>query len=61
MSTHTPSIDPERDREDRLEVARTLYKALVAQYPDRVITLCDGLGRVLASSEPRPEQDAPRR
>jgi hypothetical protein len=54
MNTHTPGIDADRER---LEVARTLYKAVVAQYPDRLITLCDGAGWVLASSQ-RPEQDA---
>jgi hypothetical protein len=35
-----------------------LYEALVTQNPDRLITLCDGDGRVLARSEQRPEQDA---
>ena len=29
-------------------IARRLYRAICAQYPDRLITLCDGDGRVLA-------------
>jgi hypothetical protein len=51
MITHTSGDDNER-----LDIARKLYKALVAQYPDWLITLCDGSGRVLAHSEWRPEQ-----
>jgi hypothetical protein len=58
MNTHTPGIDGDRKRADRLDVARKLYKALVAEYPGRLITLCDGRGRALARSEQRPEQDA---
>jgi hypothetical protein len=34
----------------RLAVARRLYRAICAQYPDRLITLCDGDGRLLATS-----------
>jgi hypothetical protein len=45
--------------ERRLAIARRLYQALVAQDPDRVITLCDSGGRVVARHDPRPEQDAP--
>jgi hypothetical protein len=40
----------------RLEVARRLYRALVAQDPDRLITLREGGGRVVARHDPRPEQ-----
>ena len=43
--------------ERRLAIARRLYSALVAQDPDRVFTLRDGQGRVLASSAPTPDQD----
>ena len=57
--SHTPSSAAERKRADRLEIARRLYQALVAQEPDRVITVCDGAGRVVARHDPRPEQDAP--
>jgi hypothetical protein len=58
--SHTPSIDPERNHAERLEIARRLYQALVAQNSDRVITLRDGGGRALARHDPRPEQDDPK-
>ena len=54
MSTHTSDAN---DR--RLEIARTVYDALVAQNPDRQIKLCDGRGRVLARNERRPEEGTP--
>ena len=53
------SARAERKRAERLDIARRLYQALAAQDPDRVITLCDGSGRVVARHDPRPEQDAP--
>jgi hypothetical protein len=34
-------------RDDRLDIARRLYRAMCAQYPDRLITLYDGRGRIL--------------
>jgi hypothetical protein len=40
---------------ERLKIALTLYKALVAQDPNRVITLYSG-GRVVARYDLRPEQ-----
>jgi hypothetical protein len=43
----------------RLVIARRLDQALVAQDPDRLITLRDGGGRLVARHDPRPEQDAP--
>jgi hypothetical protein len=46
----------ERKRVARLEVARRIYQALVAQDPDRLIILCDDSGRVLARHDPRREQ-----
>jgi hypothetical protein len=55
MSTDTSNIDVDYKR---LNIARRLYKALVAQNPDRLITLCDASGRVLAQSERRPKEDA---
>ena len=55
MNTHTFDIDADRKR---LDIARRVYKALVAQNPDRLIMLCDGSGRVLARSERRPKEDA---
>ena len=48
MSTPTSGIDA--DISD-VDIARRLYKVLVAQNPDRQITLCDGSGRVLARSD----------
>jgi hypothetical protein len=51
MSTHTSDAN---DR--RLKIARTVYDALVAQDPDRQITLCDGSGRLLARNERRPNE-----
>ena len=57
--SHTPSSAAERKRPERLDIARGLYRALVAQDPERVITLCDGGGRVVARHDLRPEQDAP--
>jgi hypothetical protein len=42
--------------ERRLAIARRLYQALVAQDPDRAISLCDGGGKVVARHDPPPEQ-----
>jgi hypothetical protein len=55
MSTHTPGSN---DDQKRLEIARRLYQALVAQDPDRLIVLCDAGGCVLAHNERRPKEDA---
>ena len=41
---------------ERLEIARRLYNALVAQDPNRVIILCDSNGRVVARHDLRLEQ-----
>jgi hypothetical protein len=54
--SQTPKSGEERKRG---EVARRLYRALVAQDPDRLITLRDGGGRVVARHDPRPEQGDP--
>ena len=48
-------IDADREREERLNVARRLYQALKAQDPNRAITLTDGKGRVAARHYPTPE------
>jgi hypothetical protein len=53
--SQTPSSVSER----RLVIARTIYQALVAQDPNRAITLCDEAGNVLARHDPLPEHDAP--
>jgi hypothetical protein len=52
MSTQTFDIDADRNR---LDIARRLYQALVAQDPNRLIMLCDASGRVLARNEWRNE------
>jgi hypothetical protein len=44
---------------ERLEIARRIYKELVAQNPNRMITLRDGAGKVVARHDPLPEHDAP--
>jgi hypothetical protein len=54
-----PNSAKERKRIARLEVARRLYQALVVQDPDRLITLREGGGRVLARHDLRPEQGDP--
>jgi hypothetical protein len=55
----TPNSAGERKRVAQLQVARRLYRALIAQDPDRLITLRDGGGRVVARHDPRPEQGDP--
>ena len=54
-ASHTPNSTAERKRTERLDVARTVHQALVAQDADRVITLCDERGRLIARHDPRPE------
>jgi len=57
-ASDTPNSAAEQKRAERLDVARTVYHALAAQDADRVITLCDIRGRLIARYDPRPEQDA---
>jgi len=45
--------------ERRLVIARRLYSALLAQDPNRAITLCDASGMVVARHDPLPGQDDP--
>jgi hypothetical protein len=59
ISSETPNA-VERKRERRLEIARQLYETLVAQDPNRAITLCDEAGNVVARHDPLPEHDAPK-
>ena len=56
--SHTLDVDAERRRAERLDIAHRLYQALIAQDPDRAITLCDGEGRVVARHDLKPEQRA---
>jgi hypothetical protein len=58
-SCKTSDSAAQRKRRKRLEIARRLYQELVAQDPDRSITLCDGDGRIVARHDLRPEEDAP--
>jgi hypothetical protein len=51
MNPYAPSVEAEPEREARLDVARKLYKSLVAQYPDRLIILCDDGGLMLAHAD----------
>ena len=55
ISTDASAVDADKKR---LDIARRLYKALVAQDPNRLIMLCDASGCVLARNERRPKKDA---
>ena len=59
MTTSEISNAEERKRARRHKVARRLYEALMAQNPNRGITLCDESGKVVARHDPVPEHDAP--
>jgi hypothetical protein len=59
MTASENSNAEERKRARRLEIACRLYEALVAQDPNRRITLSDGAGRVLAHHDVLPLHDAP--
>jgi len=50
----------ERKRARQLEIACRLYEALVAQDPNRMITLTDGAGKVVAHHDVLPLHDAPK-
>ena len=54
-----PNSAVEQKNAERLDVAHTVYHALVAQDADRVITLCDVRGKLIARHDPRPEQGDP--
>lgn len=58
-ASDTPTSAAEQKRAERLDVAQTVYHALAVQDADRVITLCDIRGRLIARHDLRPEQDAP--
>jgi hypothetical protein len=46
--------------EQKLDIARQVYRALAAQDADRVITLCDIQGKLIARHHLRPEKDDPK-
>jgi hypothetical protein len=54
-----PNSPAELKRARRHKVARRLYEQLVAQNPNRVITLRDGSRRLVARHDPRPDQGDP--
>jgi hypothetical protein len=58
-ASDTPNSATEQKPAERLDVARTVYHALAVQDADRVITLCDIRGRLIARHDLRPEQDDP--
>jgi hypothetical protein len=58
MTTSETPNAVERKRGRRHKVAHRVYEALVAQDPNRAITLCDAAGKVVAHHAPLPEHDA---
>jgi hypothetical protein len=50
----------ERKRARRHKIARRLYEQLVAQDPDRIITLCDAEGKLVARHDPLSGLDVPK-
>jgi hypothetical protein len=58
-ASETPKAEKGR-RARQHKIARRLYQALVAQDPDRVITLRDRRGKVVARHDYRPEEDFPK-
>jgi hypothetical protein len=46
-----------RAREDDLNIARILYRAMVGQYPDRVVLLCER-ARILGAKRPAGDASA---
>jgi hypothetical protein len=52
-------VSPADRKRRRHKVARRLYEALVAQDPNRAITLCDEAGNVIVHHDPLPEQPGP--
>ena len=58
-ASDTPNSAAEQKSAERLDVARTVYDALVKQDADRVITLCDVRGRLIARHDPQSEEGDP--
>jgi hypothetical protein len=44
--------EAELAHDDRLTIARTLYKLMVAQHPGRLVMLCDGACMLARSDRP---------
>jgi hypothetical protein len=58
-ASEKPNSSAEQKRARRHKIARRLYEALMAQNPNRLIVLHDGVGKVVARHDPLPEHDAP--
>jgi hypothetical protein len=50
-SPKASAVERQPEREDRLAVARALYNALVAQYPEKLIIFYDDDGLMLANTD----------
>ena len=50
-SLKASTLEDQAERQVRLDIARALYKSLVAQYPDRLIILHDDRGVMLARTD----------
>jgi hypothetical protein len=59
VAASDPRLSTEVRKRRRHKVAGRLYEALLAQDPNRAITLCDAEGKVVAHHDPLPEHDAP--
>ena len=57
--TATDPPDAQERRRRRLEIARCLYEALLAQDPNGAIILCDAAGKLVAHHDGLPEHEAP--
>ena len=59
VDASSPPVSAAERKHRRHRVARRLYEALVAQDPNRTITLCDAEGKVVEHHDPLPEHEAP--
>jgi hypothetical protein len=50
-SPKASTLERQPERQDRLDIAGTLYKSLVAEYPDKLIILHDDREVMLASTD----------
>jgi hypothetical protein len=57
VAAFEPPLSAAERKRRRHKVARRLYEALVAQDPNRAITLCDGNGGVVARHDPLLSED----
>jgi hypothetical protein len=59
VAASDPPLSADERKRRRHKVARRLYEALLAQDPNRTITLCDAEGKVVAHHDPLSETEAP--